>query len=232
MLPPGLTLSSTGSLDGTLTAEGTFTFTILATDSNGCTGKRQYTVTVSCPDIKVKPAHLPDASVGSPYNKVFTASGGSAPYIFTVSNGSLPDGLHLSMGGTLSGTPTAEGFFNFTILATDRYGCTGKRSYSIDVKCADIRLSPSRLPKGTVNQPYSKTITASGGNGGYTFTVESGNLPPGLHLSTSGVLSGTPTEAGSFTFTIAVTDGFGCDGKRPYTLVVRDHDGHDDGDDD
>jgi hypothetical protein len=220
-LPTGLTLSTSGALTGTLSAEGTFTFTILATDSNGCTGKRLYTVEADCPDIMVKPPHLPDATIGHPYSKTFMGQGGTGPYTFTVESGSLPPGLTLTPGGLLSGTPTTEGSFSFTILATDVYGCTGKRNYTIGVKCSTITVNPEHLPNGAVNHPYNRTITAAGAVGSVTFTVENGELPDGLTLSTGGVLSGTPTTEGSFYFTILATDAFGCTGERPYFVYVK-----------
>ena len=219
-LPNGLTLTPGGNLSGRPTTEGDFTFTITATDSQGCTGKRQYTISIKCETIVVKPFTLGDGTVGRSYNKNIRTSGGHGPFIFTIENGSLPPGLTLAPGGNLSGTPTTEGTFTFTVLATDSFGCTGKRQYTIDVKCPNINVTPGSLPDGNVNHPYSKLIRASGGNSPYSFIVENGNLPPGLTLSSGGLLSGTPTTGGNFTFTILAKDSFGCDGKRQYTLEV------------
>ena len=221
-LPPGLVLFSSGTLAGTPTTEGTFTFTIKATDRNGCTGTRQYTITIDCPTIDVHPSTLPDGTVGHSYNRTITASGGSNPYTFMVSDGSLPPGLTLSSSGTLAGTPTTEGGFTFTIQARDSHGCTGKQEYTVKIDCSEITVKPFSLPKGTVNHPYSRIITASGGNSPYTFTLENGSLPPGLTLSPGGLLSGTPTAVGNFTFTILATDSYGCTGKRQYTVTIDD----------
>src|SRR5205085_9296032 len=80
------------------------------------------------------------------------------------------------------------------------------------------------LPNGTVGVPYSQTITASGGTAPYSFVVTAGAVPNGLTLSSSGVLSGTPTTAGSFGFTVTAIDQFGCAGSaapnvdRPLTI--------------
>lgn len=219
-LPNGLTLSSNGVLSGTPTTEGIFSFTIQATDTRGCTGKRQYTISVKCQAITLRPTSLPAGTIGHFYSKTFTVHGGNEPITYSIETGTLPDGLTLSPDGVLSGIPTVEGFFTFTVLATDNFGCTGKRQYSIDVKCPNITISPSSLPRGTVNRPYSRNITASGGNSPYSFVVESGNLPNGLTLSSSGLLAGTPTNAGTFTFTIAAKDIYSCDGKRQYTLSI------------
>ncbi len=221
-LPPGLTLEfATGKLSGMPTAEGVFTFTITATDSKGCTGKRHTPVEIKCPEITIKPAKLPNAMIGHPYSKVLVASGGNSPYVFSISQGTLPTGLTLSSTGTLSGTPTVEGNFNFTVVATDRYGCSGKHDYTIFVKCSDITLNPtnSTLPNAAEGHPYSKTFTASGGISPYTF-VAIDPLPNGLSLTTSGVLSGAPTTSGSFYFTIRVTDSFGCFAEHRYFLYI------------
>ena len=222
-LPPGLTLSSGGSLSGTPTTEGMFTFTIQAQDRNGCTGSRQYTVTINCPTINVGPNSLPNGNVGDSYSKNITANGGNSPYTFTVSSGSLPPGLTLSPGGVLSGTPTTAGTFTFTVQATDSYQCSGSRQYTVTINCPRINLAPPGLPDGKVGNSYSTTITASGGNSPYTFTVSSGSLPPGLTLSPGGVLSGTPTTAGTFTFTVQATDSYQCTGSKQYNLKIKPH---------
>ena len=87
--------------------------------------------------------------------------------------------------------------------------------------CPAITLSPATLPNGVIAVPFSQTITASGGVAPYTFTVTAGSLPPGpLTLTAAGVLSGTPTTAGSFTFTIRGTDANGCFGESNYTITV------------
>ncbi|PYK49186.1 MAG: hypothetical protein DME51_09045 [Verrucomicrobia bacterium] len=138
-------------------------------------------------------------------------------------SGSLPPGLTLSSSGVLSGTPTSSGTFTFAIQATDRNGCTGTRSYGLTVACATISLSPSTLPDGTVGRSYSKTISAGGGSSPYSFIVISGSLPPGLTLSSSGTLSGTPTSSGTSTFAIQATDRNGCTGTRSYSLLVKPH---------
>lgn len=87
-----------------------------------------------CPTIPLSPANLPDADNGTPYSQSITASGGSGPYIFVVIAGSLPTGLSLDFGGTLSGTPTVNGPYSFTVLALDANGCTGQNQYSVTVE--------------------------------------------------------------------------------------------------
>ena len=132
-LPPGLTLTSGGLLSGIPTTEGTFSFSIIATDSRGCTGKQHYWVAFGCPNITLTPTTLPNGVVGQPYSKTITANNGSSPYNFVLRYGSLPTGLSLSTGGTISGTPTRSGTFNFYIDVKDAYGCGIMKLYKLVV---------------------------------------------------------------------------------------------------
>ncbi|MEO6221604.1 MAG: ice-binding family protein, partial [Vicinamibacterales bacterium] len=86
--------------------------------------------------------------------------------------------------------------------------------------CPTITLSPATLPSGRVAVAYSQTITGSGGTGPYTFSVRSGTLPAGVTLSSSGLLSGTPTTAGTSVVTIRGTDANGCFAEVIYTIVI------------
>jgi hypothetical protein len=178
-----------------------------------------------CPVITVNPPALPNGTVGTAYNQVISASGGTAPYTFTVSSGALPTGLILDpTTGAITGTPTVAATFNFTITAIDAAGCSGSRPYTITIAspgCPAITLSPSTLPPGAVAEFYSQAITATGGTGPYTFAVTSGALPTGLSLNpATGLISGVPLQPGLFGFTIQATDAGGCIGARPYTLTI------------
>jgi hypothetical protein len=129
--PPGLNLSSGGLLSGAPTGLGTFTFTVKATDASGCTGERRYTLLI-CPVVTVNPATIPAGTVGAPYNQTFTQTGGAGVITWSVSAGALPGGLTLNAAtGLLSGRPSAQGPFNFTIRATDANGCFGERGYTL-----------------------------------------------------------------------------------------------------
>ncbi|HEY6064849.1 MAG TPA: choice-of-anchor L domain-containing protein, partial [Thermoanaerobaculia bacterium] len=175
-----------------------------------------------CPTINLSPATLPGGSLSSPYNQTITASGGSAPYSFFISDGTLPPGLMLSSTGVISGTPTAGGSYSFTVRVFDANECSGSRSYTLSITggCGALAISPSVLFEGFVGVAYNRTLHGVGGFAPYTFSVTSGALPPGLSLSSSGVISGTPTAAGSFTFRIRVADSSGCSASQNYTVTI------------
>jgi large repetitive protein len=81
-------------------------------------------------------------------------------------------------------------------------------------------MDPPALPNVATGMPQSETLTAKGGAAPYQFSV-TGTLPPGLSLSAGGVLGGTPTQAGSFSFTVLVRDANGCTGSRSYNLTIN-----------
>ncbi|WP_395742930.1 beta strand repeat-containing protein [Prosthecobacter sp.] len=221
-LPSGVTLNaSSGVLSGTPNVAGTYTFTLGATDANGCSATQAFSVVMSCPTLSISPASLADGTVGTAYSQTLTASGGASPYAsWTVTSGTLPAGLTLSSSGVISGTPTAGNGagVTFTVRTTDANGCQGSQAITLQI-CPVVTLSPTTLATATVNSAYSQTITSSGGASPYTYTVSSGTLPAGLTLSSAGVLSGTPTSTTSRTFTITATDANGCPGSRSYTLA-------------
>lgn len=222
-LPPGLALNaSTGSLSGAPTATGSFSFTVAVTDARGCTGSQAYSFSVVCPTILLAPVSLPGGFLAAPYSQTLAASGGTAPYIYSVTGGSLPGGFTLNGStGLLSGTPATTASFPFTVTATDASGCTTSQAYTLVLSCPTIAVAPPSLPTGMVATPYSQTISASGGTAPYTLTVSAGSLPPGLAFNgATGALAGTPTAAGTFSFTITAADANGCTAAKLYGITV------------
>jgi hypothetical protein len=221
-IPTGLSLSTaTGLLSGTPTTAGTYTFTIGVTDQNGQKDSAAFSITIAAPvaplSITTQTA-LPGGVVGVAYTQTFAATGGTSPYQWLVSAGALPTGLTLSATGSLTGTPTTAGTFNFTVRVGDAAGRNTTASFTITVAAALTITTANPLPNATVGTPYSQTLTAVGGSGTPTWAASPGSdgavignvtgLPPGISLNPStGLLSGTPSTPGTFTFNVSVTSG-------------------------
>jgi hypothetical protein len=219
-LPAGLTLTSGGLLSGTPSAVGNYNFTVTVTDSNSCAANKPYSIAVTCPVITVSPATLPNDTVDNFYNQTLGASGGKSPYTFSLFSGALPAGTSLLPSGLISGTLTFGGTYNFTVTATDSFGCTANKSYSISVDCPEIIISPTVLPNDTIGKSYNQLLSASGGKSPYVFTISTGSLPGGVSLSPSGTISGTISSSGNYNFTVTATDSFGCEGTQSYAINI------------
>jgi hypothetical protein len=220
-LPTGMSLdTATGELSGTPLQTGSFPLTVTASDGNACTGSVSVTLVVDCQTITVSPGTLPGATAGTAYSQAFTQTSGIGTVTWSLT-GTLPTGMSFDTAtGVLSGTPLQTGSFPLTVTATDANGCTGSVSVTLVVSCQAIGVEPPTIAGGQLNVPYSQTFTQTGGIGAITWSL-TGALPAGLTFDTAtGVLSGTPTETGSFPLTVGASDANACTGSRAYTLVV------------
>ena len=224
-LPPGVGFSANGVLSGTPTAAGNFILYFHVTDANG-------NVRHSSTSMSIYPAnktigvnvqagsgtYLPSATVQLPYalslNQLLSTGYGTAPITWSLYSGTLPPGILIVPGSgttsaTLSGTPTTAGTYNFSLLATDANG-NQATVYNLLQIVSALGLSPAggSLPPAIAGIAYQTSFVASGGTPTYTYSLLFGfsDIPPGLSLSPSGVLSGTPTTAGPFVLYVAATD--------------------------
>jgi len=225
-LPAGMAFSG-GTLSGTPRQPGTYPISIVATDATTGSGapfsvSNSYSLTVAAPNLGITPGALTDATAGASYSVQLSANGGVAPYGYVLQSGRLPNGLTL-VEGVISGTPTEAGSFPLTIQATDAFGQSASIGYVLGVRVPALSLAPASLPQGTAGTAYSQTISATGGIAPYRYTL-SGSLPSGLGFDPgTGELRGTPTQAGSFTISVEVTDSTGgtpAKVTQGYTLVV------------
>ncbi len=151
----------------------------------------------------------PSGTVGTPYDSsTLLAVGGTPPLVYSILSGSLPPGLTLDAAtGFVTGTPTTVGMYPFVGQVTDALSNTATTSCEIDISGSGPSISCDSPPAGTVGVAYTHTFPATGGTTPYIFSITSGSLPPGLTLNTAtGVVSGTPTTANTYNFTIQVED--------------------------
>jgi hypothetical protein len=229
-VPTGIIFhTSSGDLTGTPTAVGTFNFTVKAADAYGDSATQAYSIVVSYAPLKVTPTTPPDGYVGSTYTKQLYATGGTgAGRTWTLNSGSvLPAGLSLSTTGAITGTVTAKpGATKFTVTVTDSGAYSASLTLQITVVAALIVSTPSPLPTGYEGTSYSKQLTASGGTGGYKWSINSAGTTSlatvNLTFSSTGLISGTPAAAGAATLTISVTDSNGHTSAKAFTLTVTD----------
>lgn len=181
---------------------------------SGCALSGSSAATPTPSSLTITTSSLASAQQQSTYNAVLSASGGSAPYHWSLSSGSLPTGLFLtSSTGVISGTATQSGSFPFTVQAQDSSSPVKKAShkYTLSVSGSgsgsSVSITTSSMPGATVGTGYSKALTASGGTSPYTWGLAGGSLPSGLSLNSStGVVSGTPSQQGTASFTVTVSD--------------------------
>jgi uncharacterized protein YhjY with autotransporter beta-barrel domain len=171
--------------------------------------------------LTLQPNTVPSGTENTPYSQLITAVGGNAPYTFAVTSGALPPGIVLETDGLLHGTPTTPNSYTFTITATDSTANTGFRPYTFSIGTqGGLTIDPPTLPAGSQGVAYSQTLIASGGSGGYVFSISAGALPPGLSLASGGAITGTPSAGGTFNFTAFVQDSNGNTGTRAYALNI------------
>jgi hypothetical protein len=131
--------------------------------------------------------------------------------------GELPAGLRLSSAGVVSGTPTAPGTATVQVRFTDYVPYVISKSLTVTVR-KSVPLISTTVPAGTAGAEYSAALTADRPG---TWAVSEGGLPAGLTLGADGVISGVPAGAGSATFTVTFTDGWGSTATAPVTLDVE-----------
>ncbi|WP_434716242.1 fibrinogen-related protein [Paraburkholderia sp. A3RO-2L] len=215
-LPAGLSLGADGKLSGTPTSAGSSSFQVMASYKTKA-GEQAYQILVADVTVSLSGAALPDAEQGAAYSYDFksrlTVSGDTQfnPAQVTWSTvGALPPGLSLNSDGTLTGVPTGEGTYPFTVKAS-YLSRTGQHDYQVIVGAITVVLASSTPPAATLGQAYNNgsgwdlkpNLTVSGdaayaGNAaGVTWSVTGGALPAGLTLNSDGMVTGTPTGSGA-----------------------------------
>ncbi len=214
-LPSGLTLTSNGIISGepTVTSNATHTFTL--SDATSLTVEKALQLSIRAIPLSITNTSLPQGTANQSYSATLTATGGTGAYTWGLAGGSpaLPTGLTLNPStGEISGVPTSTSSRTLTFTVTDQTPPTPQsatKTLPLIIGGAPPNLiitTNSPLPAGTMTQPYSAALTSSGGTGIQTWDISSGSLPAGLNLSSSGVISGTPTTTGTSSPTFRVRD--------------------------
>ena len=198
-LPTGLSFATaTGIISGTPTQTGAFPVTLSATNAGGTTAVALTLVinAAATAPVITSSSKVPGARVGTAFSFQLTSNGTPAATAYTATG--LPAGLSLAAGtGLITGTPTAFGFFEVTVAATNTVGTGPAAVLTISVApsaAAPVITSAPVVNTGKVGQSFAFTLTAN--PAALTFAVTSGTLPAGLALAAgTGVISGTPLAA-------------------------------------
>ncbi|MGO4593982.1 putative Ig domain-containing protein [Leifsonia sp. 2TAF2] len=205
------------------------------TSSGVNSGDGSLTIRFSVPELVVTLPTLPVAQQGvSLVTPAVTVTGGATragrtSYEFAVADGALPDGLDIDpFTGRIGGAPTVNGVFPFTLEVTDANSPapqTVSIPLSLTVRPAPVALVPAADATGRVGQPLTwSPATLSGGTAPFSWSVESGSIPPGTSFdSATGVVSGIPTTASTYSVSLGVQDSSippGTAVAGPATLVL------------
>ena len=222
---------STGAFQVSINASAVGTATVSAT-YNGVTRSAVLTVTSQSLLRITTASPLPNARVGENYTGFIEACcGQGGPIRWSLVNGTVPDGLRfaandlrLTQTTAVLGTATRVQTTTFTVRARDGAGNTATKTFTLTVDPASplvITNGTDQLRDGTVGVAYEASLFPGGGTPPYSWTHVAGTLPPGLRVQASpGWVLGTPTTAGTFTFTVRVNDSGGQSATGQFTIRI------------
>lgn len=236
-LPPGLSLDpSTGMISGTPTTPtaGLYAFTVQATGNDGLSSTQPLSISINGGVIVVNALTIGGTiTSGTAYvfqSDTLTVTGppGTPPYVFNVSGDTpLPGGLSYTRDGVFSGTPYITGTYTVDVTVQDGTGLVGTKSFTFTIgPSVAPTITTGALSGGTVGVFYSQTV-ATASTGGYApiyFTLSSGSLPLGLSLQSldnrTGIISGTPSAAGIYSFTVKATGNDGLFSRKSLSIRI------------
>ena len=216
-----------GVLSGipTSPAGGSYSIQIIVKDSASNTYAVTYPFTIAG-NLTISTTSVANGTTGQTYTATVSAAGGQAPYTWSLS-GSLPPGLNFvnSAGSsvTISGTPTTNGTYQFSLKVVDSGSRTATQALTILIG-STLSITTTSLPAGAQGATYNQVLGAAGGQQPYTWSLTSGSLPAGLTLSTNpdstATINGNPTGQGPSTFTLQVKDSQGNVAMQTYSVNI------------
>lgn len=221
-LPAGLTLGSNGVISGTPTASGSFAFTVRVASGSSSASKQLQLVVREKLTATAPPAQTWE--VGRPLQITLSAKGGAPGYSWKLA-GTLPGKTGFigdkGDGSTsmLQGVPADAGSFPIALTVTDSAGVSVDLNVTLTI-AEKLRIGTLGIGRAKVGKSYRLALGSTGGVGATRWALPAGLLPRGLRLSTIGVVSGKPRQAGRFRFTVAVTDALGAKAAMTYTLRI------------
>jgi hypothetical protein len=227
-LPTGVSLSSTGVLSGTPTAEGSYAFVLKVEGAGGATATKAQTLSVRQPLAVTSPfttgTPAPKLEVDVPFTAAQTVTGGSGSFTWTLASGTLPTGIELKPDGSVTGTPTVPGKYTFAIKVADTEGRSGTLGATL-VVAARLAIDAVTLKPARIGHAYRQKIDRTGGVAPLEWKLVRGKLPKGVTLAKKlGLLLGTPaktTKAGKYRLVIEAVDALGVKASVNLTLVVK-----------
>jgi len=224
--PPGLQLSTRGIISGTPSVADTYLLRV-SVMSGGQTVQKAFHLEIKpssgAPPPVITNQSLPVARRAIPYSHRLTATGGDGTYSWALPGtaSALPAGLSLTSSGTVTGTPQSTDTTSVRFTVTSAGRATTKELQVSVIQVPPQVVTDAALAVGKVGDAYTLTLEARGGMGTFTWSVPGGSdLPDGLTMSDAGVLSGTPTKEGQFSFDLTVTSGE-AETRKTFTLEVR-----------
>ncbi len=222
-IPTGLTLNTaTGSVSGTPTVEGIYSFEIGATDFSLLKqGTQRFAIQVHPRKLHITVSVTPlSATVASTQKQQFTASvtgTSNTAVTWTASTGSIDSaGLYTA--------PSVNAQTSVSVTAVSTANTSSKGNAFITVTPSSntqpLSITTTSLPQGQQGVSYNASLSATGGTPPYTWSLASGSLPSGLSLSSAGQISGLPSAAGTSSFTVAVTDSNNLSAQQGLTITV------------
>lgn len=209
-LPPGLYLSNyapAGRILGKTKTHGSYSFKIVVTDALDQSTEQEFTLRILPYDLAIADIQTPiEGKYGAAISQQLNATGGVPPYSWSAST-ELPQGIALnSTSGLLQGTPATAGSFTLDFKVTDSNFKSTTKNTTIKITAEPVAINIASLPTAKAGTPYSAEISTTGGVLPVTLSLKAGNtLPPGITLL-KGKLTGTPSAAGAFSFTLVAED--------------------------